>query len=315
MMRIGIVVDSCCDLPQAYFDQNDLAILPITVRIGESALVDYRDMQTTLGFLHSEVAKRAHEAETLPFTVEQVQALFLNKLALNYDHVFCLTITKNRSQIYENVVRATPAILRDCKPARQAKGDDSPFTLRIIDTQTIFAGQGVTAVEAVRLRETIPNVGQIRARLEFLAANTYMYAVPYDLYYLRTRARAKGDHSVGLASALLGSALSIRPVLRCYSGNTEPVAKVRGFENAVEKMLNFIVAQVRKGLMTPTVCLSYGGELGELHALPGYAKLRHVCADYNVEFFESVMSLTAMINIGKGSLIVGFAAEPHVFDA
>lgn len=33
-MRIGIVVDSACDLPLEYLERNNIVILPITVRIG-----------------------------------------------------------------------------------------------------------------------------------------------------------------------------------------------------------------------------------------------------------------------------------------
>ena len=61
--------------------------------------------------------------------------------------------------------------------------------------------------------------------------------------------------------------------------------------------------------MTPTLCLSYGGELSEMRALPGYHELRAVCDEHNVEVFESVMSLTGMVNVGKGALVVGFASE------
>jgi hypothetical protein len=73
--------------------------------------------------------------------------------------------------------------------------------------------------------------------------------------------------------------------------------------------------RVRKGLMTPTVCLSYGGDLEEMRALPGYDDLRVTCQSYNVEMFESVMSLTGMVNVGKGALVVGFASEPHASPA
>jgi hypothetical protein len=38
------------------------------------------------------------------------------------------------------------------------------------------------------------------------------------------------------------------------------------------------------------------------------------CASYNIELFESVMGLTGMVNVGKGALVVGFAAEPHRFE-
>ena len=47
-MRIGIVVDSACDLPLEYLQQHNIVILPITVRIGEAVLADHRDEQATL---------------------------------------------------------------------------------------------------------------------------------------------------------------------------------------------------------------------------------------------------------------------------
>ena len=314
-MRIGIVVDSACDLPVDYIEKHNIVLLPISVRIGEAVLADHRDEEATLSFLQAHVAERGHEAETTPFSVNQIRDLFLDRLVIDYDHVFCLTISKLRSQIHENAMQASFAILNDYKPVRQAAGHNSPFALRVIDTLNLFAGQGITAVEAVRMREEGANVAQIRARIEQLAENTYGYMIPRDLYYLRNRARAKGDRSVGLISAALGSALDIKPVLRAYRGNTEPVAKLKGFEPSVQKLFEFAARKVREGLMTPTVCVGYGGELAELRALPGYATLKQACAEKDVEMFESVMSLTGMVNVGKGAVAVGFAAEPHAFAA
>ncbi len=314
-MRIGIVVDSACDLPLEYLQQHNIVILPITVRIGEAVLADHRDEQATLSFLHAHVAERGHEAETTPFTVNQIRDLFLGQLVIDYDHVFCMTITKTRSPIHENAMQASFAILNDYKPVRQAAGHNSPFALRVIDTQNLFAAQGITAVEAVRMRDAGANVQQIRVRLEELANNTHGYMIPRDLYYLRNRARTKGDRSVGLLSAALGSALDIKPVLYGHAGNTEPVAKIKGFENATEQMFKFAGNRVMAGLMTPTVCMSYGGELSELRALPGYQRLRDICENNKVEVFESVMSLTGMVNVGKGAVVVAFAAPPAPFKA
>ena len=48
-MRIGIVVDSTCDLPGAYIQNNNVVLLPITVRIGEAVLADHRDAEAALG--------------------------------------------------------------------------------------------------------------------------------------------------------------------------------------------------------------------------------------------------------------------------
>ena len=312
-MRIGIVVDSACDLPLDYIEKHGIVVLPITVRIGEAVLADHRDEEATLSFLQAHVAERGHEAETTPFTVNQIRDLFLQRLVIDYDHVFCLTISKLRSQIHENALQASFAILNDYKPVRQAAGYNSPFALRVIDTLNLFAGQAITAVEAVRMRDAGANVAQIRARLEQLAEHTVGYMIPRDLYYLRARARNKGDRSVGLLSATLGSALDIKPVLRAWRGETEPVAKIKGFEPAAQKMFEVAGARVRAGLMTPTLALGYGGELAELRALPGHGQLRATCEEHGVEVLESVMSLTGMVNVGKGAVAVAFAAEPHKF--
>ncbi|KAB8194356.1 DegV family EDD domain-containing protein [Lysobacter maris] len=308
-MRIGLVVDSACDLPLEYLQQHDVTILPITVRIGEAVLADHRNEQATLEFLHAHVAERGAEAETMPFSVQQIHDLFLERLVIDYDYVFCMTITKSRSPIFDNAQQAGFAILNDYKSARAAAGNTTPFALRVIDTQNLFAAQGITAVEAIRLREAGEGAPKIRTRLEHLALHTHGYMIPRDLYYLRARARKKNDRSVSLLSAALGSALDIKPVLHAYRGETGPTAKIKGFEPAVEKLLQVTIGQVQAGLMTPTVCLSYGGELEEMRMLPGYQDLKRACADNNIELFESVMSLTGMVNVGKGALVVGFAAE------
>jgi DegV family protein with EDD domain len=312
-MRIGLVVDSTCDLPVAYLREHAIEILPISVRIGDELRVDYRDEADTLAFLHSHIAERGANAETIPFTVEQIRDLFLQRLVVDYDHVFCMTVTKTRSQIYDHAQQASYAILNEYKPIRAAAGHATPFAMRLVDTQNLFSAQGVLPVEAVRLRAAGDGPGRIRARLEHLALHTYGYLVPRDLYYIRNRARHKGDRSVSLLSAALGTALDIKPVLRGWRGDTGPVAKIKGFDPAVRALFEFAARRVAAGLLTPTLCLCYGGELDEMRAMPGYEALRAACADRGIEVFETVMSLTGMVNVGKGAVCVGFAADAHEF--
>lgn len=312
-MRIGLVVDSTCDLPKAFLERHRIEILPIAVRIDDVTQVDYRDQAATLAFLDAHIAERGVSAETLPYTAEQIRDLFLQRLVIDYDYVFCMTVTKTRSPIFDNAQKASFAILNEYRAIRAAAGNATPFALRVIDSQNLFSAQAILPVEAVRLRDGGEDPPKIRARLEYLAGNTYGYLVPRDLYYIRNRARAKGDRSVGLLSAALGTALDIKPVLRGWRGDTGPVAKIKGFEAAAQKMFEFAARRVETGLMTPTLALCYGGELDEMRALPGYETLRAACTANNIEVFESVMSLTGMVNVGKGAVVVGFAAEPHEF--
>jgi DegV family protein with EDD domain len=314
-MRIGIVVDSACDLPDEFLRQHAITVLPIGVQLDGETLVDDRAPEVRRRFLDEGLGARGHAAETEPYSAEQIRELFLGRLVLDYDCVFCLTITATRSPIHEHASRASFSILKDYRPVRLGAGVAGPFLMRVIDTENLFAAQGVTAVEAVRLRAAGQNPGQIRERLEQIARHTYGYMLPRDLYYLRARAQKKGDRSVGWFSAALGTALDIKPLLRGHRGETGAVAKARGFEQGAQLLFQHAAQRVRAGLMTPTLCVSYGGDPAGLAALPGYAALQATCAEHAVELFESPMSVTGMINVGTGAVTLGFAAEDYAFSA
>lgn len=309
-MRIGIVVDSPCDLPEEYLKAHAVTILPTTVRKDAATLADYRDSAASLRFVQEYLGERGWEAESSPFPVEQIHDLFLGRLVIDYDFVFCLTITRTRSLIFENAQQASFGILNDYKAPRMAAGIHSAFSLRVIDTQNLFAAQGITAVEAIRLREAGEGTAKIRARIENLAMHTQGFLIPRDLNYMRERTRARGDRSVSFLAAKLGTAFDIKPILHCNRGETGPVGKVKNFDHAAQTLFEHAVRRVEAGeLLTPTLCVSYGGPLEEMRALPGYETLRDACRAHNVEFFETVMSLTSMVNIGKGGLALGYAAE------
>ena len=312
-MRIGIVADSACDIPNEIIERENITILPVTIQIGQAVLADVRNQEATMNFLSGETAARAYEAESTPFTVQQVHDLFLNKLVHDYDYVFCITTTRTRSGIYDNAVQASYTILNDYKPLREQSGNHTPFSLRVVDSQNVFAAVAVPVIEAVRMRAAGDAPPKIRTQLEHLSNNTHGYMVPPDLHYLRNRIKKRGDKSVSFISAALGTALDIKPILHCNQGETGPVAKVKGLGAARQKLFDFASRRVRAGLLTPTMCISYGGDLAELQRMPGYERLRETCAAHGVEVFETFMGLSGMVNVGKGALVVGFASEPHRF--
>lgn len=310
-MRIGIIVDSTCDLPRSFIERHGIVLLPIAVRLDDESFIDTRDPEATANYYRSDAGKRGHAAETSSCSVEQISELFLTKLVLDYDCVFCLTVTASRSPVHANASKASFAILKEYRPIRQEAGISSPFLMRVIDTQNLFAAQGVTAVEATRMIAAGASPGRIRERLEVLAMHTWGYVVPRDLYYLRARAQKKGDTSVGLFSAFMGTALDIKPILQCHRGETSAVGKVRGFEPATQALFAHTTDRVRAGLLTRSLCVSYGGDLDELAALPGYTELQQACEDTGTTLYASVMSITGMLNLGIGTISLGFAAEDH----
>lgn len=314
-MRIGLVVDSGCDLPKSFIDEHGILVLPISIRVGGELFVDDRDPERIKDFYQRQTLDKSHDAESVPYTVEQIKDLFLERTVIDFDYAIVETVPKSRSPIFANATEASHAILREYKPIRKAAGIEGPFALRVIDSQTLFAGQGVLAAETIRLIQAGTKVHEIRQRIEELASKATAYGVVPDIYYLRERARKKGDKSVSWLGAFLGTTLDIKPILCARADETFPAAKVRGFDKGVESMFAHAVRCINRGLLAPIVCVSYAGDVEAIKQLPGYARLAEVAGVNDVQLLNSPMGLTGGVNIGPGAVSVGFIADPVPFEA
>ncbi|MDX1804361.1 MAG: DegV family protein [Alcanivorax sp.] len=313
-MRIGLVVDSGCDLPKSFIDANNILVMPISIRIGKEIFVDNRDPQRLREFYQRQTLDKSQDAESAPLTVEQIKALFLDQAVIDFDYALVQTVPKSRSPIFDNAMEAAHAILREYKPVRQKAGIEGPFAVRVSDSQTLFAGQGVLAAETIRLIKTGMRVGDIRQRIADLTPKTTGYAVVPDLYYVHKRARKKGDKSVGFVGALMGSALDIKPILCARQDQTFPVAKVRGFDTAVERMFAHARHCIDQGLLSPIICISYAGDEEAVYQMPGFEQLKNYADQHKVELLISNMGLTGGVNIGPGAISIGLITEETDFE-
>ncbi|MGN6092430.1 MAG: DegV family protein [Luteibacter jiangsuensis] len=311
-MRIGVAIDAACDVPQDFLERNDIAVLPIAVKVDSERFKDDRDPAEIQRFRDRNLGSRSHSAETEASSVEDVQSLFLERLVKEYDCVVCLTIMATRSPIHDNVIKASFAILKNYRPVREAAGRSGPFLMRVVDTRNIFAGAGPAIAETVRMIQAGKSPAEVRERAAQVADCSYGYMLPRDLNYLRSRARSKGDRSVSFLSSMLGTALDIKPILRAHRGETGPVGKIRGFEQGALALFEYAAKRVQAGLMVPSLSLSYGGDLDEMRDLPGYSRLVRTCEDAGVQILESPMGITGMVNVGEGAMTLGLASEDHV---
>lgn len=308
-MRIGIVIDSACDLPKSYIDEHKLNIMPINLVIGDEIFIDERDPDQTIDFYKRYLSERNMDAETQPFSVEQITNLFLDKLVLNYDRVLVITLASSRSQVFENATKASFAILSGYKERRQRAGVEGAFALRVVDSKTMFTGEAVLVHEAIRLLEQGTPFDKLRPAVEKLSMDVHAYLVPADLYYVRTRARKRGDRSVGIFSYAVGSALDIKPILKAYRGDTFPVKKIQGFETAVSALFDIAIEAMNKGLHTKLIAMSYAGNPQVIKQHPRYQEFSQIAHKHGIELMLSVMSTTAGINVGPGSFSLAYAGE------
>jgi DegV family protein with EDD domain len=313
-MRVGLIVDSACDLPFQHLKDNNVFILPITVRIDGQVFVDDHDPDKTLAFYKEGLLSKAHDVETSAFSAEQITNLFLDDIVVNYDFAICETITRMRSPIFENATQASHAILRDYRARRQAEGVQGPFSMRVINSRTIFSGQALLAAYTIDLiNKGVPN-NELRQRVQAMTDSIYSYAAPPDIYYLRERARRRGDTSITSFAAFLGKTLEIVPIVCGRNDTSFPVAKVRGYKNAVEKLFDYAIRQMERGLLFPYICLTYTGDAAELPSLPGYDKLAAAAKEYHVQLLNTMASITTGVYLGPGTVGLSLAALPHQFD-
>jgi len=311
-MRIGLVVDSACDLPLSFLNENDIEVMPISLRFGSDRYVDLRDPDATVAFYERYIPQHGLEAETEPFSVEQIRDLFLERLVTRFDRVLVVSIASTRSDIYANASKASFAVLKGYRRRREAAGLEGNFMVRVIDSGQLFTGEGVLVWEALRfLREdSNPGFDRLRQHVHEFTRNIYAYAVPRDLYHLRERARRRGDNSVGWLQFQLGSMLDIKPIVEAHRGDTRPLAKVRHFETAVEQVMQRAVERIHHNrLLSPVVVMSYAGDPEQIRTFPTYRTLQRRAEDAGVTVMESPMSTTAGVYLGPGAFSLAYAAD------
>jgi hypothetical protein len=120
--------------------------------------------------------------------------------------------------IFKNAFEAASRTITDSMPVRMRAGIKGPLLVECYDSQNLFSGYGVQVLEALREFEAEPLVANIRTHMQALSKSSYGYLAPSNLDFLLTRARARGDTSVGFLGQTAAKMLGIMPVLRGWPG-------------------------------------------------------------------------------------------------
>jgi len=103
--------------------------------------------------------------------------------------------------------------------------------------------------------------------------------------------------------------LDIAPIMRAYQDDTSAVAKVKGYENAVNRVLDSAIKAIKKGLTSHYICVSIADELDVLHTFSRYSEFLAAAENANLTVLTSVMNMTGAINIGPGSFSLSLATD------
>jgi fatty acid-binding protein DegV len=232
-------------------------------------------------------------------------------LVLKYDRVLVITIAQTRSPIYENAEAASRTIRTQYREKRQQAGMAGSFHMSVLDSKTLFTGEGVLVHEAVRLLEEEDILfGTLRPHIEQLSQHVHGYLVPEDLFYIRHRASKKGEKTVGLLSYHFGALLDIKPIIHFHRGESQVINKERGFDRTLIRLFDVVRHAIQQGLATRIINTSYAGDLEVIRHKRAFIDFERYARDHKIKVLLSVMSTAGGINVGPGAFALAYIAGP-----
>ena len=195
MAGIRVVTDSACDLPQALVDELKIDIVPLSIRFGAEEFVDRRDLTP------EEFWARCAASPVLPETAAPSPgafgAAYQRAADDGCDGVVCINLSSALSATYQAAVQAA---------------GEAPVPVKVVDSTSLTLGQGIMVLAGARAAAAGKGLDDVAGTVEDLVPRTRVFGALDTLEYLKKGGR------IGAAKALLGSMLSVKPILRIQDG-------------------------------------------------------------------------------------------------
>ncbi|OGO17052.1 MAG: hypothetical protein A2Z14_09075, partial [Chloroflexi bacterium RBG_16_48_8] len=204
MPEIAIITDSTSNIPARLCKQYGIQVVPQMLIWGEETLFDEVDITP------DQFYERLKSSDELPTTSQATIATFIELFA---PHV------EMGSQILSILI--SNELSGTIQSATQAKKEFPNATIEIIDSRSASMELGFQVLAAARAAEAGKSFAEVVEITKRARDNTGVMFVVDTLEYLHRGGR------IGGASRLLGTALSLKPLLYVNDGRVEPLENVR----------------------------------------------------------------------------------------
>lgn len=204
-MPVKIVTDSAADLTEDQTRELDVTVVPLLIRFGEEEFTDGVDLTADQFY-----AKMA-QLDVLPSTAAPSPGAFekaFRDAGADGSQVVCI-----------NLSSALSATMESAQTAAEAIGDE--IDVRVLDSVSITAGQGRQIVAAAEAAAQGADAADIEKLVADLSARTHIIGA------LDTLDNLKKGGRIGGAQAMIGSLLSIKPIIDISTGVVEESGKQR----------------------------------------------------------------------------------------
>ncbi|EGT2202884.1 DegV family protein [Clostridioides difficile] len=244
-MKIKLVCDSLCDIPDEISEKDYIEIVPLTVIFNDREYIEGVDIKK------EEFYKKVKEIKQIPKTSQatymEFKEVFDKFIAEGY-HIICMTGAANASGTFQS--------------AMIAKNDvDENEKIHIFDTRNLSLGSGQYVIKACELLEEGLGFEKIIDELENTRSSVRLLFAPYTLDFLKQSGR------VPVATALIGNMLNIKPIFFFDNGEAKLVNKVRGIKNIASKLVDIILEMNEGSLEGKIITIGCGDNLHDCEIL------------------------------------------------
>jgi DegV family protein with EDD domain len=304
-----LLTDVACDLPQAWLDYHGVGVIPRTIKAGANEMVENRDHARGLNFISQLSTHKAGTARSAPLTPIATRDQMQRYMQPATDSIILLCATAKHSKVFTNALSATQSLALIHNKVRRTVGNKTPLTAWVVDSTNALSGLGVLLSHAVTLRDHGAAAADIALTLNAFRRNVHTLVALDELAYA---AHASRETKLGNASGLkimLANLFNYKPVLHINADEVRAVARYRGHPQSVEQILRSAEQQLKQGLATPFISISYAGELGAIESLEAYQSLQKHCNRERVSLALAAMSMTGALTFGPRALAVSFASQ------
>jgi DegV family protein with EDD domain len=220
-MTVRILTDSLSDLsPDHNIDELGITVVPLTVRFGTETYLD-RVTITTDEFYRRLIGGSVWPASTQPSPQDFANAY--DKAAADTDEILVVTLSSKLSGTYQSAKAGIE--LKKNKKCR----------VEVIDSLTVAMGLGLVVLAAAKEAKNGVKLDKLVDFTKKALTRSHFIAYFDTLKYL-----AKGGR-IGKAAGLVGSVLSVKPILSTKGGEMSPVTRLRSRAAGMEYLYNFMV--------------------------------------------------------------------------
>ncbi len=299
-MKIAIVTDSSCDLPQDLLYEYNIREVPFKVIIDNTVHYD-NHIDLDRESFYNETLKGRHAIKIEEPSVDDFIQVY-KKLAVSYDAVISIHQSAQFSNTIKNARAAAVQGAEAYRKLRAQKNISTQFQIRVLNSKSTSIGLGLLVLRAAELLYDEINFTKFANELESLADKVFFYLIPSDLSYLRN---SKDIIKVSLLETSLASALDQKMILVFNKNDVVKQDKLKGFDAAMKEMQSLVINRLQETQSFDKVGIVFGGNISEMEQLPPLTAFRLELASSGLG--SVVSNLCPAAGIYAGPKAVGVA--------